>query len=81
MQVLRIADEKVDLAHQIYDHVDKHICSLDKDLRNFDADLQNERSRLGLPVRPFPWPFTFTNCGLPTVSVRQGYVKIICENT
>jgi hypothetical protein len=48
---MRIADEKVNLAHQIYDFVDKHICSLDKDLRIFDWELEQERSRLGLPVR------------------------------
>lgn len=57
--MLRIADEKVDLAHQIYDHVDKHICALDKDLRNFDADLQKERTRLGLPVSSATALFSF----------------------
>ena len=53
--MVRIADEKVNLAHQIYDFVDKHICSLDKDLRTFDGELDQERERLGLPVGPFPY--------------------------
>lgn len=48
--MLRIADEKVNLAHQIYDFVDKNICRLDRDLQNFDGELQKERARLGLPV-------------------------------
>ena len=50
LQVLRIADEKVNLAHQIYDFVDRNICRLDKELRGFDAELNQERGRLGLLV-------------------------------
>ena len=49
---MRIADEKVNLAHQIYDYVDQHIRRLDKDLKQFDGELTREQSRLGLVVRP-----------------------------
>lgn len=45
---MQIADEKVDLAQQIYDFVDRNICRLDKDLRTFDAELNHERTRLGV---------------------------------
>ena len=40
----------MNLAHQIYDFVDKNICNLDRELKSFDVELQRERARLGLPV-------------------------------
>ncbi|KAK9823528.1 hypothetical protein WJX72_003426 [[Myrmecia] bisecta] len=48
-QVLHYADEKIGLAQQIYDYVDQRIRRLDKDLKGFDAELMQERIRLGLP--------------------------------
>lgn len=55
VQVLRIADEKINLAHQIYDFVDRNICQLDKDLKSFDAELNVEGSRLGIVVLWLPF--------------------------
>ena len=70
MQVMRIADEKVNLAHQIYDFVDKHICSLDKELRNFDGELGQERVRLGLPVNKSPLAICIGDTGTSRVNSR-----------
>lgn len=48
-ELLKLSEEKVQLAHQIYDYVDRHIQKLDKELKAFDAEVENERARLGLP--------------------------------
>ncbi len=39
---------QVDLATQIYDYVDKHIRTLDKDLKAFDIEIARDRAKLGL---------------------------------
>ncbi|GAB4824018.1 hypothetical protein N2152v2_011064 [Parachlorella kessleri] len=48
-ELIKLSEEKVQLAHQIYDYVDRHIQKLDKELKAFDAEIDKERVRLGLP--------------------------------
>lgn len=48
-ELVKLSEEKVQLAHQIYDYVDRHIQKLDKELKAFDAEVDKERARLGLP--------------------------------
>mmetsp|Transcript_24414 Transcript_24414/g.53329 ORF Transcript_24414/g.53329 Transcript_24414/m.53329 type:complete len:242 (+) Transcript_24414:123-848(+) len=47
-RLLSLADEKVTIAAQIYDFIDKHIMNLDEDLRALDAEIQTDKERLGL---------------------------------
>lgn len=49
MLIILHCTKQVQLAHQIYDYVDRHIQKLDKELKAFDAEVENERARLGLP--------------------------------
>lgn len=49
VEIIRLSDEKINRAQQIYDYIDQHIRKLDKDLRSFDAEVAKERQRLGLP--------------------------------
>ncbi|PRP85308.1 hypothetical protein PROFUN_06910 [Planoprotostelium fungivorum] len=43
-QCLELADEKIQLAVQTYELVDKHIRKLDQDLKKFEAELQAEQT-------------------------------------
>ncbi|KXZ54896.1 hypothetical protein GPECTOR_4g968 [Gonium pectorale] len=47
-RLLGLADEKVNIANQIYDFMDKHINQLDSDLQQLDADIETDRQELGL---------------------------------
>ncbi|GAX74808.1 hypothetical protein CEUSTIGMA_g2255.t1 [Chlamydomonas eustigma] len=47
-RLVSLADEKVTIAAQIYDFIDKHIQSLDEDLRNLEAEIKNDKERLGM---------------------------------
>ncbi|WPT12378.1 Inhibitor of growth protein 5 [Picochlorum sp. SENEW3] len=49
-QIMMISEEKVKRAQQVYDLVDQHIRKLDKDLKNFGAEVSKERDRLDIPV-------------------------------
>lgn len=48
-EVVKLSEEKMAMAQQIYDFIDQHIRTLDKDLKSFDADVAKERQKLGLP--------------------------------
>lgn len=48
-ELVKLSDEKLNIATQIYDYIDRHITKLDKDCKAFDADIAKERQRLGLP--------------------------------
>ncbi|GLI67405.1 hypothetical protein VaNZ11_011594 [Volvox africanus] len=47
-RLLGLADEKVNIANQIYDFMDKHINQLDSDLRQLDVEIETDRRELGL---------------------------------
>lgn len=47
-QLLSLADEKVTIAAQVYDFIDKHIQSLDEDLRSLESEIGADKQRLGL---------------------------------
>jgi len=47
-EVVKLSEEKMKRAQQIYDFIDQHIRKLDKDLKSFDAEVAKERQRLGL---------------------------------
>lgn len=49
IEIVRLSEEKMNRAQQVYDYIDQHIRKLDKDLRSFDAEVAKERQRLGLP--------------------------------
>lgn len=49
-EVIKLSEEKVMRAQQIYDFIDQHIRKLDKDLKSFDAEVAKERARLGVPA-------------------------------
>lgn len=51
-EMIRLSEEKLARAQQVYDFIDGHIRKLDKDLEAFDADIAKERQRLGLPPAP-----------------------------
>jgi hypothetical protein len=55
-EIIRLSEEKLSRAQQIYDFIDGHIRKLDKDLQAFDADIAKERQRLGLPPAPGTTP-------------------------
>lgn len=46
-QLLSLADEKVTIAAQVYDFIDKHIQSLDEDLRSLESEIGADKQRLG----------------------------------
>lgn len=48
-ELVKLSDEKLTIATQVYDFIDRHITKLDKDCKAFDADIAKERQRLGLP--------------------------------
>ncbi|PRW59158.1 PHD finger ING1-like [Chlorella sorokiniana] len=48
-ELVKLSDEKLNIATQIYDYIDRHITKLDKDCKAFDAEIAKERQRLGLP--------------------------------
>ncbi|KAG2498187.1 hypothetical protein HYH03_003941 [Edaphochlamys debaryana] len=47
-RLIGLADEKVNIANQIYDFMDKHINQLDTDLAALDAEIDADRKELGL---------------------------------
>lgn len=47
-RLVSLADEKVNIANQIYDFIDKHINHLDSDLQQLDAEIEADRKELGL---------------------------------
>ncbi|EFJ46892.1 hypothetical protein VOLCADRAFT_109820 [Volvox carteri f. nagariensis] len=47
-RLLGLADEKVNIANQIYDFMDKHINQLDSDLQQLDMEIESDRRELGL---------------------------------
>ncbi|GLC41542.1 hypothetical protein PLESTM_001212900 [Pleodorina starrii] len=47
-RLVGLADEKVNIANQIYDFMDKHINQLDADLQTLDAEIETDRQKLGL---------------------------------
>lgn len=47
-EIIKISEEKMKRAQQIYDMVDQHIRKLDKDLKSFGAEVQKDRVRLGV---------------------------------
>ncbi|EFN57412.1 hypothetical protein CHLNCDRAFT_142851 [Chlorella variabilis] len=60
-ELVKLSDEKLNIATQIYDYIDRHITKLDKDCKAFDAgtgrrlplpsrpQIAKERQRLGMP--------------------------------
>lgn len=48
-ELVKLSDEKLNIATQIYDYIDRHITKLDKDCHAFDAEIAKERQRLGMP--------------------------------
>jgi hypothetical protein len=48
VEIIRLSEEKMNRAQQIYDYIDQHIRKLDKDLKSFDAEVAKERQKLGL---------------------------------
>ena len=48
-EIIKLSEEKMARAQQIYDFIDQHIRKLDKDLKSFEAEVAKERQRLGLP--------------------------------
>jgi uncharacterized protein Smg (DUF494 family) len=74
---IQYADEKVNLAVQTYDLVDKHIRRLDQDLRKFEAELESERQALGITATPpveniDKKNLAETNIAQPTVPGTEG---------
>lgn len=51
-EIIKLSEEKMTRAQQIYDYIDQHIRKLDKDLKSFEAEVAKERQRLGLPPVP-----------------------------
>jgi Inhibitor of growth proteins N-terminal histone-binding len=51
-ETIKLSEEKMNRAQQIYDYIDQHIRKLDKDLKSFEAEVAKERQRLGLPAVP-----------------------------
>ena len=51
-EIIKLSEEKMTRAQQIYDYIDQHIRKLDKDLKSFEAEVAKERQRLGLPPLP-----------------------------
>lgn len=49
-EIIKLSEEKMNRAQQIYDYIDMHIRKLDKDLKSFDAEIVKDRQKLGLPV-------------------------------
>lgn len=49
-EIIKLSEEKMNRAQQIYDYIDQHIRKLDKDLKSFEAEVAKERQRLGLPL-------------------------------
>lgn len=47
-RLISLADEKVNIANQIYDFIDKHINYLDTDLQQLDSEIEADRKELGL---------------------------------
>ncbi|KAG1673419.1 hypothetical protein FOA52_002184 [Chlamydomonas sp. UWO 241] len=47
-KLVSLADEKVTIAAQVYDFIDKHIQGLDEDLRSLDGEIRADRQRLML---------------------------------
>mmetsp|Transcript_18968 Transcript_18968/g.56524 ORF Transcript_18968/g.56524 Transcript_18968/m.56524 type:complete len:245 (-) Transcript_18968:411-1145(-) len=47
-KLVSLADEKVTIAAQVYDFIDKHIQKLDEDLRTLDGEIRADRQRLRL---------------------------------
>lgn len=47
-EIIKISEEKMKRAQQIYDLVDQHIRTLDKDLKSFGAEVNKDRVRLGI---------------------------------
>ena len=48
-EIIKLSEEKMNRAQQIYDYIDQHIRKLDKEMKSFEADVTKERQRLGLP--------------------------------
>ncbi|PNH08538.1 Inhibitor of growth protein 4 [Tetrabaena socialis] len=47
-RLIGLADEKVNIANQIYDFMDKHINQVDSDLKQLDKEIEQDRKELGL---------------------------------
>lgn len=47
-KLIGLSDDKVNIANQIYDFMDKHINTLDADLQALDAEIEADRRELGL---------------------------------
>eukprot|EP00887_Chlorella_sp_A99_P004807 scaffold4.g4807.t1 len=48
-ELIKLSDEKVNIANQVYDYIDRHISKLDKDLQAFSAEIAKDRQKAGLP--------------------------------
>ncbi|GFR52478.1 hypothetical protein Agub_g15048 [Astrephomene gubernaculifera] len=64
-RLLGLADEKVNIANQIYDFMDKHINQLDSELQQLDAEIEADRQELGLEEEE-------TACGKLGLDVPKG---------
>ncbi|XP_022735079.1 PHD finger protein ING1-like isoform X2 [Durio zibethinus] len=71
---IRIADEKVALAIQVYDLVDSHIQQLDQYLKKSDEELRREREYAAATTSPAPSDGT-SKSGRPSESGRGGRKK------
>lgn len=47
-RLVSLADEKVTIAAQVYDFIDKHIHSLDEDLRALDSEIRADKASIGM---------------------------------
>ncbi|XP_038722557.1 PHD finger protein ING1 isoform X1 [Tripterygium wilfordii] len=72
---IRIADEKVALALQAYDLVDKHIQQLDQYLKRFDEEIRREREIAAATALPTPSPDGSAKPGRSSESGRGGRKK------
>ena len=48
-EIIRLSEEKMSRAQQIYDTVDQHIRKLDKEMKSFETEVAKDRQRLGVP--------------------------------
>lgn len=48
-EIIRLSEEKMSRAQQIYDTIDQHIRKLDKGMKSFETEVAKDRQRLGLP--------------------------------
>lgn len=49
-RLMAVAHDKVTLSRRLYDFVDRRISQTDVDIKHFDAELDRERKKLGLPT-------------------------------